>query len=74
MTSTSPEDRAASARQRAPARHARAADEVGVREWAELLVERGEQLLARAKHQRRKYASEDDGESPHGDSRRHRRR
>lgn len=69
MTSTSSGNEA---RRRAPARHARAADEVGVREWAELLVERGEQLLARAKRQRRKYSREEDGESPHGaDARRH---
>jgi hypothetical protein len=39
---------AAAAASGAPARHARAAEEVGVREWAQLLVERGRQLLARA--------------------------
>jgi hypothetical protein len=57
--------------QRAPARHARAADEVGVREWAELLVERGEQLLARAKRQRRQHAPDDERAAPPGSGRRH---
>lgn len=73
MTSTSSVNRP---RQRAPARHARAADEVGVREWAELLVERGEQLLARAKHQRPRDAWDDEERAaPHGgDARRSRRR
>ena len=72
MTSTSSGKQA---HQGAPARHARAADEVGVREWAELLAERGQQLLARAKRQRHKHASEEDGDAPHGgDSRRQRRR
>jgi hypothetical protein len=40
----------------APARHARAADEVGVREWAQLLVERGRQLRARAERDPRHEA------------------
>ena len=35
----------------APARHAAAAREVGVREWGQLLVERGQQLLSRAERE-----------------------
>lgn len=31
----------------APARHVASAQEVGVREWGQLLVERGQQLLSR---------------------------
>lgn len=35
----------------APARHAAAAREVGVREWGQLLIERGQQLLSRAERE-----------------------
>lgn len=35
----------------APARRAASAQEVGVREWAQLLVERGQQLLARGRRE-----------------------
>lgn len=31
----------------APARHASSAEEVGVREWGQLLLERGQQLISR---------------------------
>jgi hypothetical protein len=35
----------------APARHAAAAQDVGVREWGQLLVERGQQLLSRGERE-----------------------
>lgn len=46
-TRADPSDNSPERMQWGAARHAASAQEVGVREWGQLLVERGQQLLAR---------------------------